>query len=365
MQILPKLNVCCLLLFSLQIFSCNHADKIDLPKEDKNTSLSSNPTPLNSKENVVLLPKNGFNSGLLDDDGHLWFGSNGGGLYHYDGHTFIRYSKDKGLCNNQVYSLFEDKEKNIWLGTQNGLCRYDRKTFTNIPIPFKDTTSIWLDKVYPVINPNAVHSLIQDRWGDIWIGTAGGGAYSYDGENFTSHLSEIGTKQSDSLYHNWIPNITEDAEGNIWFASMTHGGISRFNGKTFTQFMPQDGLSDDMVRTIYEDSMGKLWFGFNGNRDSGLTIFDGDTFTTLTKEDGLCNTNILAIFEDKRGVMWLGSGRGNLCTYDGTSFIEFRSKDGNTFPEILFILSDLEDNIWFGGKYGLWQFDGESVIKKI
>jgi len=261
-----------------------------------------------------------------------------------------------------VYAILEDKNNTMWFGTQNGIFKYNRNTFKHIPIPFKDTTGVFLDKAYPIMSPNAVHSLAQDNNGDIWIGTGAGGAYRYDGKNFTSHLSEIGKKQEDGLYHNWIPNITKDAKGNIWFASMTHGGVSKFDGNTFTQFMPKDGLSDDMIRTIYKDRSGKLWFGFNGSRNSGLTFYDGKTFNTLSKKDGLCNTSITAIYEDPKGNIWLGSGRENLCIYDGKNFTEFSSKEGEPFSVILFIIGDKEGNIWFGGTKGLWKYDGETVM---
>jgi ligand-binding sensor domain-containing protein len=320
---------------------------------------SSKKSKRGTKINVIK-PENGFNCGLLAGDGNLWFGSNGGGVYRYNGSSFENYTEDVGLCNNQVYSIIEDKDSNIWFGTQNGLCRYDGKTFTHIPIPFGDTTGVFLDKVYPIISPNAVHSLAQDKKGNIWIGTAGGGAYCYRNNKFNSYLSAIGKKQEDSLYHNWIPSITEDTNGILWFASMTHGGVSRYDGEKFTQFMPEDGLSDDMVRTIYNDKSGKIWFGFNGNRKSGLTYYDGNSFYTYSEKDGLCNKFIRAIYEDKKGNLWLG-GEGGLCVFDGENFNEFISKDGQRFDRILFIIEDALSNIWFGGKNGLWQFDGESV----
>lgn len=336
------------------IISCNGQNQTKSRKGETNY--------LSSEQLLIKNPQYGFNNGLLDSEGVLWFTSNGSGIYRYDRTSFSNFSETNGLCNNQVYSMIEDKEGVLWFGTGNGLCRYDRKTFTHVPIPFSDTSSVWLDKVYPIINPNAVHSLIQDKKGDIWIGTGGGGAYKYDGEKFTPYLSKIGTKQTDSLYHNWIPSITEDTEGSIWFASMTHGGVSRYKNEKFTHFMPNDGLSDDMVRTIFKDKSGNIWFGFNGNRNSGLTFYDGKSFNTFSKKEGLCNTSIQSIYEDKKGKLWLGSGRGNLCIFDGKNFKEFISKEGKTFSEILFILGDLDGSIWFGGKNGLWKLDGESII---
>lgn len=223
----------------------------------------------------------GFRCGLLNNEGIQWFGSNAGGLYRYDGTSFTNFSKADGLCSNRVISMIEDKKGNLWFGTDNGLCLYDRKTFTHIPIPFSDTSGAWLDKVYPVINPNAVHSLARDKAGNIWIGTGGGGAYRYNGNSFTSFLSEAGRKQEDSLFHNWVPSIAEDAKGNIQFASMTHGGASRYDGTSFTHFMPKDGLSDDMIRKIYVNKSGSIWFGFNGNKESGLTRYNGMSFVNF------------------------------------------------------------------------------------
>jgi ligand-binding sensor domain-containing protein len=177
----------------------------------------------------------------------------------------------------------------------------------------------------------------------------GAGAYCYDGKSFKSYLTEIGQKQEDSLYHNWIPFIRKDNKGNMWFASMTHGGVSQFDGKEFTQYLIKDGLSEDQVRTIYCDKTGKIWFGFNGNRNSGLTVYDGSSFKTYSVEDGLCNKRIRAIYEDKNGNLWLGADLVNLCIFDGQKFSEF-NYNGQTFSDVLFILGDLEDNIWFGGE---------------
>lgn len=310
----------------------------------------------------IQIPENGFSNAYLDKDGSIWFSSNGGGIYHYDGKTFKNYTEKNGLSSNQVFSIVSDNKNNLWFGTQNGLTKYDRKKFEHIPLPYQETTGLWLDKVYPIINPNAVHSLATDNNDNLWIGTAGGGAYLYDGKDFKSYLTKIGQKQEDSLHHNWIPFIRKDNKGNMWFASMTHGGVSQFDGKEFTQFLIKDGLSEDQVRAIFCDKTGKLWFGFNGNRNSGLTVYDGSSFKTYSLTDGLCNPRIWSIYEDKNGHLWLGANMGNLCVFDGQKFSEFKY-DGQTFSDVLFILGDSENNIWFGGPNGIWKYDGQIVTE--
>jgi ligand-binding sensor domain-containing protein len=349
-QILTSFFILCCLLFC-----CN---KQSQHTSNVNGANQASAAALQVKEVNEVNIDQGVYCGIVDREGILWFG-NAKGVYRYDGTSFTHFSEEDGLCNNQITSILEDRNGGLWFGTADGLCHYDKEIFTHVPIPFSDTSSVWLDKVYPVLNPNAVHALAQTRNGDIWIGTGGGGAYRYDGEKFTSFLSEIGRKQTDSLHHNWVPSITEDAEGNIWFASMTHGGVSRFDGNEFTHFMPQDGLSDDMVRTIFKDKSDKLWFGFNGNRNSGLTRYDGQSFVSFYKEDGLCSTNIIGMYEDKKGQLWLASDRGGVCIYDGKTFTAFTINGGQSKPRTHFVIEDSVGNIWFGGKDGLWRFDGE------
>jgi ligand-binding sensor domain-containing protein len=315
------------------------------------------------KELPIPVPKNGFSCSFVDMDSSIWLGSNGGGVFHINGNSYKNFTVESGLSSNQVFAVAKDKYGYLWFGTQNGLTKYNGEQFEHIPLPYQDTTKGWISKVYPVLNPNAAHSLAVDNNDCLWIGTAGGGAYCYDGKEFNSYLTEIGWKQDDSLYHNWIPSIIKDRNGNMWFASMTHGGVQKLNGTLITQFLLEDGLSDDMVRTIYEDSKGNIWFGFNGNRNNGLTVYDGTNLKTYTLNDGLCNQRTRAFCEDKNGNLWIGPHFGNLCIFNGDEFSEFRN-NGAAFSCVLIILEDLYDNIWFGGSNGLWMFDGEHVIEK-
>lgn len=307
----------------------------------------------------IPVPKNGFSRAYQDLDGTLWFTSNRGGVYHYDGVSYEHYTEEDGLSSIQVFSIARDNKNNLWFGTQKGLTKYDRTKFEHIPLPYQDTSSLWLDQVYPMINPNAAYSLAPSDSG-LWIGTTGGGAFHYDGEQFQSYLTEIGRKQEDSLYHNWVSYINKDREGNIWFASMTNGGVTQFDGKSFTHYSVNEGLADNFVRIIYDDNQGNHWFGFNGNRRSALTKFDGMKFKTYSIEDGLCHQQIRSFCEDNEGNLWIGADHGNLCIYDGETFSEF-NYEGQSFSSVFFIFNDPEGNIWFGGQHGIWKYDGHTL----
>lgn len=298
-------------------------------------------------------------SSILDRDGNLWFGTTTEGLYKYDGEEFSNISEKNGLCTNQVWSIVEDHMGIIWLGTNHGLCKYDGKTFTQILLPHIDTSSDWYEDIYPTINPNQAVCIIQSKNGTFWVGTSGGGAYRFDGETFESILADKGRKYEDSLHHNVIQSIIQDKVGNIWFASMSDGGITRFDGVTFRDFKDENGLSDSMVRYLYQDNSDNIWIGTNGNRNGGLDKFDGTKFTNFKESDGLCSSNISVIFQSSDEKIWFGSDRNTLCYYENGKFKPFDDLSG---VSIRTIIEDEDGNIWFGGRKGnLWKYDGEKL----
>lgn len=305
-------------------------------------------------------PNGNVYCGFLDKDDNLWFGTTNDGVYKFDGSNFVHFTEKEGLSNNKISCIYQVDNGDLWFGTANGISIFNGTKFTHLKIPEYKISTDWLKKSYPMVNPNEVQSIVQDKNGMFWIGTNGAGAYRYDGKSFTNLLSEIGDTMPDGLYHNVIQKITEDNYGNLWFASMSHGGANKFDGETFTQYMPKDGISDDQIRIIIVDSKGIIWFGFNGNRESGLTSFNGNSFQTFTEKDGLCTKNVRAIYEDTQGNLWVGGMQG-FCVYNGKEFTRFVDNKNVTYERIVFIVGDKEDNIWFGGTNGFWKYDGEVV----
>jgi ligand-binding sensor domain-containing protein len=114
----------------------------------------------------------------------------------------------------------------------------------------------------------------------------------------------------------------EDKQGNIWIGTF-YGGISKFDGTTFTNFT-KDGIIKG-VETVgfYEDSKGNIWFTAE---NVGLYKYDGTNFTLYTTENGLTSNLVLSIFEDNKGQLWFGTWQG-LCIYDGVKFINASFKE--------------------------------------
>ena len=122
--------------------------------------------------------------------------------------------------------------------------------------------------------------------------------------NFRTYSVEHGLAQSQ------VFSICEDKRGNIWFGT-GGGGVSVYDGASFRHFTKKEGLGSDHIQVIVEDRAGNLWFGSFGG---GVTKYDGLTFTHFTQNDdcphnqnecikGFVNDVIWAIFEDHHGYL--------------------------------------------------------------
>jgi ligand-binding sensor domain-containing protein/serine phosphatase RsbU (regulator of sigma subunit) len=251
--------------------------------------------------------------------------------------NFSFYKTLQGLKHNTVRCMLQDKTGNLWFGTNGGgVCRYDGKSFTN----FTEKEGL---------SNNYVWSILEDKTGNLWFGTNGGGVCRYDGKSFTNFTEKEG------LSNNVVWSILEDKTGNLWFG--TNGGVCRYDGKSFTNFTEKEGLSNNYVWSILEDKTGNLWFGTNG----GVCRYDGKSFTNFTEKEGLSNNYVLSILEDKTGNLWFGTNGGGVCRYDGKSFTNFTEKEGLSNNVVWSILEDKTGNLWFGTNGGgVCRYDGKS-----
>lgn len=299
--------------------------------------------------------------GLLDREGILWFGSNRG-VHRFDGQDFTLLTEEDGLADRRVHAMLEDADGILWFGTAYGLVRYDRKEFRHIPLPWVEINDSWFTELYPVMNPHHVASLEQADDGALWVGTYGAGAYRFDGETFTPYLREVGRRHQDGLHHNWVPSIRRDKDGDLWFASMSLGGIVRFDGKDFHDYHVEDGISDLAVRVVYPTRSGELWSGYNGNRNSGLNRMSGPDFTNFRDTGEHEHRRIHAIHEDRSGRLWFGCGPDGVCFYDGKEFHAFTAAQDLQVNHIGFFVEDATGRLWFGGSDGgLYRTDGKVV----
>ena len=243
-----------------------------------------------------------------DRDGNIWCGTSGG-ITRIDGKSFTSFGEQHGLISRGVWSMAVDASGVMWIGTVEGVYRFDGKTFSPFPLPEAQP-----DPTRGVTSGKFVHCITVDRKGRVWFGT-NGGAYVYDGKTLTN-ISEL-----DGLPNNAVSSILEDTSGNIWFGTV-HGGICRFDGNKFTNFTQQGIVEGEEIWCIHEGRAGNIWFSA---MQSPLYRYDGDGFTKLKEQDEVTSL-AFTILEDSSGRLWL-SGTNGLFRHDGESFVRV-TKDG-------------------------------------
>lgn len=193
---------------------------------------------------------------------------------------------------------------------------------------------------------SAVYSLHQDKDGFLWIGLDGGGVSVFDGETFTNF------DMSDGLPSHDVRAVFEDSKGNIWFG--TNAGLCKYNFDTIITYTVDQGLCYNYVRTIEEDNEGNIWIG----TDFGLSIYDGANFRNFNIKDGLLDYKIRIIFKDSKGKMWIGTDSG-INFFDNNVFVDYVDNYDLPHPTVLELIEDSKNNIWIGTKSGLMKSDGK------
>jgi signal transduction histidine kinase/ligand-binding sensor domain-containing protein/AraC-like DNA-binding protein/DNA-binding NarL/FixJ family response regulator len=197
-----------------------------------------------------------------------------------------------------------------------------------------------------------VQSILEDKSGNLWLGTTGG-ALKYDGKNFTNFTKNQG------LSNNIVSCLFEDKSGNLWFGTWG-GGVTKYDGQNFTSFSSKEGLSSNYVFSINGDRNGNIWIGtLNG----GVSKYDGKNFTYFTTKEGLGFNSVLSIIQDGKGNLWMGTDGGGVSKYDGKSFSNFTVKEGLSHNIVTCISEDKTGNLWFGTQGGgISKFDGQNFM---
>lgn len=313
--------------------------------------------------------------GLQDKYGNLWFGTTGEGVYLYDGNLFTNYTMSDGLGSNEIWCIYEDSEFNIWLGTGGGLYLYNPSALRDTSLkPFSmlsiADTSERNSRENSTTTDNSVWSILQDRNRNFWIGTSNG-VYRCDRKgkpalqnDFRRFLSDSGIINKANLYLKHIQSMVEDKNGNIWFASWNQEGACRFDGRNLTSFKPN---LDGMVHSIMEDKKGNIWIG---TRNHGACYYNGKTWTFFSEIEKFSSACIYSIAEDNNGTVWFGSEPYGVWSYHAAdslqtgaaSFTNFTTKDGLRNNSVFSVTMDKAMKLWIGSRGpGLCNYDGKTI----
>ena len=270
------------------------------------------------------LPQNSVLSLTQTPDGYLWMGTEEG-LVRFDGLRFTTFDKHTpGVQNNVIQAVLVDHEQNLWIGTAGGLSKFMHGRFTAY------TTRNGLPS-------NSILSLYEDHRGALWIGTDGGGLVRFENGRF-----HIFTK-ADGLPDNVIFSLKGDAYGNIWIG--THEGLSKLSDGVFHSFSSKEGIGSNRIHSLYVDRHGTVWVGTNGE---GLYRLEPTGITRFTTKDGLTSNAILTLYEDSLGSLWIGTAGGGLDRLANGKFSSYTEKDGLLARDVWAILEDHEGSLWVG-----------------
>lgn len=282
------------------------------------------------------------------------------------------YDNKLGLASKRTRTIFKDREKNIWIGTRNGLSIRKNTHFEflssndgfNIKHIFSftidDQGNYWIasQKGLYVIEINKMGmmkqrklftdtklgktsfvSLFKDKNGYIWAGTYGYGVFkinpqSFEYKNYTS---------SDGLSNNNVIHITGN-DNELWFSTLG-GGVSNLNMKTekFKNFASKDGLTSSYVYSVYIDSLDRKWVSTDGG---GVLYIKNDSINSFSNSIFSSENKIVyQVIGDKAGNLWFNSPGKGLIKYNGKDFFTYNVENGLKTNSIQSIVPDGHRNI--------------------
>ncbi len=394
-----------ILLFTfLTIFtSCSGQEKTTIFKVPNTTKPS--PTVVKNFKSVALAPD--FDTTLVsqyirsifqDSKGNLWFGTLGEGVVRYnaglpsDGNrdeqekTLTYFSNPDGFISSSVYAINEDKNGNLWFGTDQGVYKYDASGDTGKTVAYGQSRFRNYNQKDGLSHIDISRkSILVDRSGNVWVGTHGG-VFRYD------PIADSKGDQSFSLFKQLPPinvaGIMEDKDGHIWFASSDQG-VFRYDPSAslktgrktlppdsyrdgqagITNFTEKQGLGENYAGGMAQDKAGNMWFTMK----NGICKYDasgepGKVFTEYTAKDGLGGTEFWGIYIEQSGIIWV-TARGSTTRFDPSiplpnpkAFTVFTPADGlNCCVQSMY--QDKSGNMWWGAGSGLFRFDANRFYK--
>ncbi len=272
---------------------------------------------------------------------------------------FEKLTVRNGLSHNKVNCIVQDSRGFIWLGTDDGLNRFDGRQFTHFKSVPGDTTTV---------SGNIINDLLEDREGRLWIATADGGISRYDHrlppqQQFKRYSQLSGNGAPGPL--NAVNTLLEDASGYLWLGT---------SGRSVLRFEKNNGKIKDITgtaKTILDlclDKDGIIWVGRQGGgiqkiNPSTLSSTEDERYRNLYAQ--LPHVTVTALFRDRSGGMWFGSWDKVLYRYNPVTGKEevFKKQNGNSFQddEVRCFVEDNRGWLWMGGKEkGLQLYDKQA-----
>jgi signal transduction histidine kinase/streptogramin lyase len=226
-----------------------------------------------------------------DPAGTIWVGTENSGLYRYDGSQLQPVRVQYGSSPEAISGIEFNPDGSMWISSRRtGLWRYDRTNFYNV------SSKIGLpDNLFLI-------SLLRDPNGTLWLGGPLTGLARYDGRQLVRFSARDGFARGSVL------SISRDPDGVHWFGGDGEG-VFRYDGSRFDHYTKAGGqLANDNVVSSFRDAQGLHWFTHDAG--GGVTRFDGATWSVMDERDGLAHRRTHAVAEEPKRTFWIGTSQG-------------------------------------------------------
>ncbi len=275
-----------------------------------------------------------------DTKGVLWIGSNDEGVARIDGDNITMFTTENGLPNNSIRDIIEDKQGNIWIGTASGVTYFTADGSFHTPDGLSDIENEHI----------LVVNMYCDTAGRVWLATSKKGGIYYFASGKFSHYAAL-----DNFSNHTISSIGQNSTGDLVFGISNLGAVLIKDGQPQT-FPEDEFFSISTPNEIYKDKSGNLWFA----TDKGVFLFKGNSFSHYSTDNGLTDNTVNHILEDREGNIWFATDRGGV---EKLSIGKFRTH--NLTFSVNAICEDKSGFIWIGTDNGLLCMkDGTDISEK-
>ncbi|MCU0359653.1 MAG: SpoIIE family protein phosphatase [Bacteroidia bacterium] len=305
---------------------------------------------------IVYSSKDGLSQYVLttneDKKGNIWFLTDIGiKIYNNRSRTF-EFFRPEGMPLGQIMFLTKDKNSNFIIGTSSGnVSRYNSETgqFSDIIEP-KEVLGAAANT-----GPVYVFAAIEDQNGNVWSSGSEHGVFKYDKSSGKTILLSTGN----GLSMNKIKCIVEDREGNILLGTAGEG-FEVYSGDRFVSYSKENGMVNNQVWSICQDNTGKYWFGTS----DGISVIDLKSdniikFQNYTTKEGLSSNDVRSMVCDRAGNMWVGTWGGKVVKFDKSQnrFVQIPALNDIVYSLVSSLMIDRYDNLWIGTLEGIVRYD--------
>ncbi len=307
-----------------------------------------------------------------DKDGNLWLGAGGITKLNRKDDSFTHYQhtdgKDSRVAATSILNGLIDSDGDLWFGSwAHGVNRYNPKKDLFEEVPADSTLTKRGEQTSDKLNDHMVWSVYEDKQKNIWIGTHFNGITKFDKKTgvYTFYPPDSNNPNAISSAVAWIS--FEDSKGRFWVGTANGLNLMDREQGTFKVYLPKAddsrSLANGSVLCIHEDYKGRLWFG----TDAGLHLYhpETDDFTVYNTGNGFVNQGIRAITEDKKGNLWLGTNNGVIMfNPDSNTVRNYTRYNGELIGGIATgaALTTRAGEIAFGTRNGLYIFNANRLL---